>query len=114
MDGLSRSFKYSSKIAKAGPVVSGAMGIYNTTQGYHLDGGNFGYNAQRAALGGGLSIGLGYLGAETGAIIGAGIGVWFGGVGAVPGAIIGGVIGGIGGGMIGQSAGEVIIDKLHY
>ena len=113
MEGLSKSFKYSSKIAKAGPWISGAVGAYNTIQGYQHDGGTIGYNTQRAALGSGLSIVAGGYGATYGASIGAGIGVWFGGVGAVPGAIIGGVIGGIGGGMIGQSAGETIIDEVH-
>jgi RHS repeat-associated protein len=113
MTGLSKSFKYSNAIGKAGPWVSGIVGVYNTTQGFQQDGGRIGYHTQRAALGSSLSIAGGYAGAEGGTAIRAFIGVWFGGFGAVPGAIIGGLIGGIGGGMLGQAAGEAIIDEVH-
>lgn len=113
MEGLSNKFKYSNKIAKAGPYVSAFVGGYNTLQGYKQDGGKFGYNAQRAALGSTLSIVGGGYGATYGASMGAAIGFWFGGVGAVPGAIIGGFIGGIAGGAAGEAAGGAIIDEIH-
>lgn len=53
---------------------------------------------------------LGTMGA--GAAIGAGIGVWFGGIGAVPGAIVGAGIGGIASIFTGWGAGK-IYDKYH-
>lgn len=110
MNGLSKSFRYSNAIKRAGPWVSGFVGLYNTRQGFkQQDGDRIGYHTQRAALGSGLSI----VGGTYGATYGPSIGVWFGGVGAVPDATIGGFVGGIGGGMLGQTTGEVIIDKFH-
>lgn len=93
----------------AAPFVSVAVGALQIQEGYNLDGGSFGQNAQSATGGAVGSAIVGYAGAEGGAFVGAAVGVWFGGVGAVPGAIIGGVIGGIGGGMAGEALGKKIV-----
>jgi RHS repeat-associated protein len=93
--------------------VTSVIGGIQTYNGYQMDGGEFGYNAQSAAAQtiGGIGGGVG--GAVLGAEIGAGIGVWFGGVGAVPGAIIGGFVGGIIGGWGGSSLGEGAVNLYH-
>ncbi|MFY8065739.1 MAG: RHS repeat-associated core domain-containing protein, partial [Flavobacterium sp.] len=93
-------------IGKAAPVIGVGISALKIQEGYTLDGGTFGPNAQQATGGAVGSIAVGYIGAEAGAAAGAAIGVWFGGVGAVPGAIIGGLIGGIGGGMAGEEIGK--------
>lgn len=93
----------------AAPFVSVAVGALQIQEGYNLDGGTFGQNAQSATGGAVGSAVVGYAGAEAGAAVGAAIGVWFGGVGAVPGAIIGGIVGGIGGGMAGEAIGKEIV-----
>src|SRR5690606_40347585 len=61
--------------------VSAGIGVYSTIEGYQADGGQFGYNAQKAAIGSAGSIAGGIAGAKGGAAVGAAIGVWFGGVG---------------------------------
>ncbi len=94
-------------------VVSAGIGIYSTIEGYQMDGGEFGYNAQKAAATSTGGIVGGIAGAKIGAGIGAGIGVWFGGVGAVPGAVIGGFIGGIAGSFTGSYAGEAAVNYYH-
>jgi hypothetical protein len=93
--------------------VSAGIGVYSTIEGYQADGGQFGYNAQKAAISSAGSIAGGIAGAKGGAAVGAAIGVWFGGVGAVPGAIIGGFIGGIGGSLLGGYAGESAVNYYH-
>jgi RHS repeat-associated protein len=93
--------------------LSAGIGVYSTIEGYQLDGGRFGYNAQMAAASSTGGIVGGLAGAKGGAAVGAAIGVWFGGVGAVPGAIIGGVIGGIGGSLFGSYAGESAVNYYH-
>lgn len=95
-------------VGKAAPFVGFGISALKIQEGYTLDGGTFGPNAQQATGGAVGSIAGGYIGAEAGAAAGAAIGVWFGGVGAVPGAIIGGIIGGIGGGMAGEEIGKEI------
>ena len=102
--GRSGAFKAASnyKLAGRATVIGSALiGVYKTRVGYQMDGGQFGYNAQMAAVSSAGSIAGGIAGAEAGALIGAGIGAWFGGIGAIPGAVIGGVIGGFGFGMAG-------------
>jgi hypothetical protein len=102
---------------KATVFLSAGIGVYSTIEGYQLDGGKFGYNAQMAAVSSIGGILGGIAGAKGGAAVGAAIGVWFGGVGAVPGAIIGGVIGGviggIGGGLFGSYFGESAVNYYH-
>lgn len=96
-------------LGSAAPFVSVGVGALQIQEGYNMDGGTFGPNAQSATGGAvGSAVG-GYAGAEAGAAVGAAVGVWFGGVGAVPGAIIGGIIGGIGGGMAGEAIGKEIV-----
>lgn len=97
-------------LGKAAPFISVGVGALQIQEGYNLDGGTFGKNAQQATGGAVGSMVDGYAGAEVGAAAGAAIGVWFGGVGAVPGAIIGGVIGGIGGGMAGEQIGKKVVE----
>lgn len=96
---------------------SAILGATMTYQGYVQDGGEFGYNAQRAAAGSTGSIMGGMAGAKAGVLIGGAAGAWIGGVGAVPGAVIGGIIGGlglgIGGSYLGGLAGEKAVDNLH-
>lgn len=102
------------KWAGRGTVVASVLvGGVETYRGYQMDGGQFGYNAQRAAASsaGGLVGGL--AGAKVGASAGAAVGVWFGGVGAVPGAIIGGFVGGLVGGYTGSNVGERSINYYH-
>jgi hypothetical protein len=94
-------------------VVSVGVGVVETINGYQMDGGNFGYNAQSAAASTTGSMLGGWAGAEAGAAIGAGVGVWFGGVGAVPGAIIGGFIGGLSGGYVGGAVGQGSVNYYH-
>lgn len=93
--------------------ISAGIGVYSTIEGIQQDGGEFGYNAQMAAVGSAGGMVGGIAGAKAGAAIGAGIGVLFGGVGAVPGAVIGGFIGGIGGGLLGGYAGESAVNYYH-
>ena len=102
------------KWAGRGTVVASVLvGGVETYRGYQMDGGQFGYNAQRAAASsaGGLVGGL--AGAKVGASAGSAVGVWFGGVGAVPGAIIGGFVGGLVGGYTGSNVGERSINYYH-
>ncbi|MFN4769965.1 MAG: hypothetical protein ACK5JL_08040 [Candidatus Kapaibacterium sp.] len=98
-------------------MLSGIIGYYSTREGYKKDGGQFGYNAQMAAVSSAGSIAGGWAGAQAGAFIGAEIGVWFGGVGAIPGAVIGGVIGGFGfgmaGGYYGSQLGKSVVKYFH-
>lgn len=94
-------------------VISAGVGVVETVNGYQMDGGNFGYNAQSAAASSAGSMLGGWAGAEAGAAIGAGVGVWFGGVGAVPGAIIGGFIGGLSGGYVGGAVGQGSVNYYH-
>jgi RHS repeat-associated protein len=103
-------YKWAGRGTVALTAVIGGIQTYN---GYQMDGGQFGYNAQSAAAQtiGGIGGGMG--GAVLGAEIGAGIGVWFGGVGAVPGAIIGGIVGGVVGGWGGSSLGEGAVNLYH-
>ena len=98
----------------AGKAVVGAsvaIGAYETYNGYQLDGGHFGYNAQSAAASTTGSIIGGYVGASEGVAAGASIGAFFGGIGAIPGAIIGGFIGGFGGSYVG---GEIVKGTVNY
>ena len=94
-------------------IASVLVGGVETYKGYQMDGGTFGYNAQKAAVSsaGGLVGGL--AGAKVGASAGGAVGVWFGGVGAVPGAIIGGFVGGLVGGYAGSNVGERSINYYH-
>ncbi len=93
--------------------ISAGIGVYSTIEGYQADGGQFGYNAQMAAVSSAGSIAGGIAGAKGGALVGAAIGAWFGGIGAVPGAVIGGIIGGIGGSLAGGYAGETAVNYYH-
>ena len=93
--------------------VSVLIGVAETYDGYQMDGGRFGYNAQSAALGSVGSFAGGWAGAEAGASVGAAVGVWFGGIGAVPGAIIGGIIGGWVGSETGAYVGNRTV-KYYY
>src|SRR5690625_3915382 len=86
--------------------VTAVIGGIETYNGYQMDGGHFGYNANSAVAGAAGGIIGGWAGAEVGAAIGAGFGALFGGVGAVPGAVIGGFIGGWIGGNVGVNAGQ--------
>ncbi|MEQ9405825.1 MAG: hypothetical protein RIM99_19695 [Cyclobacteriaceae bacterium] len=108
------TYKLAGKAVVLGQV---ALGGYMTYEGYVADGGEFGYNAQRAAVGSAAGIGFGLAGAQAGAAAGAAIGAFFGGVGAVPGAVIGGVIGGfgfgVGGSYLGSYLGESAVDYYH-
>ncbi|WP_375585542.1 RHS repeat-associated core domain-containing protein [Cyclobacterium xiamenense] len=100
-------------------VLIGTIGIrfYLTVNGYQLDGGQFGYNAQRAVAGSAGGILGGIAGTKAGVLIGGTAGSFFGGVGAIPGAVIGGVVGGfglgLGGSYLGELIGETAIDELH-
>jgi hypothetical protein len=110
------AFKAGSNYKFAGggvAVISAGVGVVETINGYQMDGGNFGYNAQSAAASSAGSMLGGWAGAEAGAAIGAGVGVWFGGVGAVPGAIIGGFIGGLSGGYVGGAVGQGSVNYYH-
>ncbi len=114
--GRSGAFKAASNYKLAGRatvIATAIIGGIETYNGYQMDGGQFGYNAQSAAgqTVGGIGGGIG--GAALGAEIGAGIGVWFGGVGAIPGAIIGGFIGGFGGGYLGGNVGGGVVNYYH-
>lgn len=98
-------------------VLSGIIGAYSTMEGVELDGGQFGYNAQKAAASSAGSIIGGMAGAKAGVVLGGAAGAVVGGVGAVPGAVIGGIAGGfglgIGGSYFGGKIGESAIDRLH-
>jgi hypothetical protein len=102
---------------KATVIVSIGIGIYSAREGYKLDGGQFGYNAQIAAAGSAGSILGGIAGVQAGAATGAFVGAWVGGIGAIPGAVVGGVIGGFGLGIVGSflggHLGENVVNNLH-
>ncbi|WP_375585546.1 RHS repeat-associated core domain-containing protein [Cyclobacterium xiamenense] len=97
--------------------LSGLVGVYSTIEGIELDGGQFGYNAQREAAGSTGSILGGIAGVQAGAATGAFVGAWVGGIGAIPGAVVGGVIGGFGLGIVGSflggHLGENVVNNLH-
>ncbi|SDG27473.1 RHS repeat-associated core domain-containing protein, partial [Epilithonimonas hungarica] len=101
--------------------VNATIGLIKTGQGYQADGGKFGYNAQRAAVGATVGVLGGWGGAEAGALMGAEFGATVGslfpGAGTVIGGVIGGVAGGIigafGGGMWGQAVGEGSVDAYY-
>ena len=98
-------------------VLSGIIGAYSTMEGVELDGGQFGYNAQKAAASSAGSIFGGMAGAKAGVVLGGAAGAVVGGVGAVPGAVVGGIAGGlglgIGGSYFGGKVGESAVDRLH-
>ena len=104
------NYKWAGKATLGVSVVIGGVETYN---GYQIDGGQFGYNAQSAASSTAGSLIGGYAGAQGGAAGGAAIGVWFGGVGAVLGAIIGGLIGGFGGSYAGGEVGQGAVNYYH-
>ena len=109
-----RIYKFAGNAALATSVIIGGVETY---RGYQMDGGQIGYNTQKAAASTAGAVVGGWAGAKVGAATGAAIGVWFYGVGSVPGFVIGGVIGGLGGGYyggkIGGNAGESIVDYYH-
>lgn len=113
---LSRAALYRTA-GRATVFISAGLGVYSTIEGYQMDGGQFGYNSQKAAVSSAGSILGGLAGAKAGVALGTAVGVWFGGVGAIPGAVIGGVIGGfvggIGGGYLGGKAGEASVDYYY-
>ena len=83
-------------------IASVLVGGVETYKGYQMDGGTFGYNAQKAAVSsaGGLVGGL--AGAKVGASAGGAVGVWFGGF-----------VGGLVGGYAGSNVGERSINYYH-
>ena len=103
-------YKMAGKANVAATVIIGGVSVY---KGYQQDGGQFGYNANRAGAAATGGVIGGWAGAEGGASLGFAIGVWFGGVGAVPGAIIGGVIGGVVGSFTGNAVGAEAIDYYY-
>ena len=103
-------YKMAGRANVAATVIIGGVSVYN---GYQQDGGQFGYNANRAGAAATGGIIGDWAGAEAGAAIGAGIGVWFGGVGAVPGATIGGAIGGLVGSLTGNAVGAEAVDYYY-
>lgn len=109
---LSRAAFYRNA-GRATVFLSASIGVYSTFEGCQLDGGQFGYNAQKAAVSSAGSLVGGIAGAKAGALIGGGIGAFFGGIGAVPGGVIGGLIGGIGGSLFGGYAGESAVNYYH-
>ncbi len=81
-----RAFKAASRYKLAGGaaiVATAVIGGIETYNGYQMDGGQFGYNTQSAA------------------------------VGVIPGAIIGGFVGGFAGSSLGSSAGQGAINLYH-
>jgi hypothetical protein len=109
---LSRAAFYRNA-GRATVFVSAGIGVFSTFEGYQLDGGQFGYNAQMAAVSSAGSLAGGIAGAKAGALFGGGIGAFFGGIGALPGSVIGGIIGGIGGSLFGGYAGESAVNYYH-
>ena len=106
----SNTYKWAGRATVGASAIIGGIQVYN---GYQMDGGQFGYNANLAGAGATGSIIGGWAGAEAGATVGAAIGVWFGGVGAVPGAIIGGFVGGIAGSLTGNKIGEGSVNYYY-
>jgi RHS repeat-associated protein len=115
--GAIRAAKAYKLAGRATIIGSAGIGIYSTIEGYQLDGAQFGYGAQRAAVGSTGSILGGMAGAKAGVLLGGAVGAWVGGVGAIPGAVIGGVIGGfglgVGGSYLGGLVGESTVDYIH-
>ena len=94
--------------------VSTAIGVMETYNGYQIDGGNFGYNAQSAAASSAGSIAGGWVGAKAGAMTFGVVGGMIGGPpGAVIGSVVGGFIGGFGGGYVGSSVGESSVNYYY-
>ena len=104
------TYKLAGRAVVVGQVI---IGGYSTYEGYVVDGGQFGYNAQRAAASSAGGIVFGVAGAEVGALLGATIGAAFGGVGVFPGAVIGGFGFGVGGSYLGSYLGESSVDNYH-
>jgi len=104
----SGAFKAASNYKWAGRAtigVSALIGVSETVNGYQMDGGQFGYNAQSAAFGTTGSLIGGWAGAKAGAFS---LGIVGGMIGGPPGStigiVVGGFIGGFGGGYIGGSS----------
>jgi RHS repeat-associated protein len=106
----SNTYKWAGRATVGATVIIGGIQVYN---GYQMDGGQFGYNANFAGASATGGIIGGWAGAEAGATVGAAIGVWFAGVGAVPGAIIGGFVGGIVGSLTGNKIGEATVNYYY-
>jgi len=106
----SNTYKWAGRGVVGAEAIIGGVLVYN---GYLMDGGQFGYNANLAGASATGGIIGGWAGAEAGATVGAAIGVWFGGVGAVPGAIIGGFVGGIAGSLTGNKVGEMSVNYYY-
>ena len=106
----SNTYKWAGRATVVASAIIGGIQVYN---GYQMDGGQFGYNANVAGASATGSIVGGWAGAEAGITVGAAIGVWFGGVGAVPGAIIGGFVGGITGSLTGNKVGEMSVNYYY-
>jgi hypothetical protein len=106
----SNTYKWAGRATVGATVVIGGFQVYN---GYQMDGGQFGYNANVAGASATGSIVGGWAGAEAGIYIGGSIGALFGGVGAVPGAIIEGFVGGIAGSLTGSKVGEASVNYYY-
>lgn len=108
----SGALKAASRYRWAGRATIGTsilIGGVEAYTGYHMDGGQFGYNSSLATISTAGSI----FGGWAGASIGAAIGVWFGGAGAVPDAIIGGFVGAIGGSYTGSYFGGRTVNYYY-
>ncbi|UBM60048.1 hypothetical protein LAG90_05235 [Marinilongibacter aquaticus] len=103
-------YKVAGSVTMLATAIIGGVETYN---GYQVDGGRFGYNAQIAAAQtvGGIGGGIG--GATLGAQIGGALGAFFFGAGAVSGAILGGFVGGWIGGEVGSSTGKGAVNFYH-
>ncbi|MBU1009474.1 MAG: hypothetical protein KKD74_04985, partial [Bacteroidetes bacterium] len=106
----SNTYKWAGRATVGAIVIIGGIQVYN---GYQMDRGQFGYNANLAGASATGSIVGGWAGAKAGASIGFGIGVWIGGAGAIPCTIIGGFVGGLIGSFSGSYIGESSVNYYY-
>lgn len=113
----SGAFKAASNYKWAGRAtvgVSALIGVAETYNGYQMDGGQFGYNAQSAVFGTTGSLIGGWAGAKAGAYtFGIAGGLVGGPAGASVGLIIVGFVGGLGGGYWGGNWGSGTVNYYH-
>lgn len=98
----------------AGKVTFGAAIILEgveITDGWFMDGEQFGHNTQKQLVGAAGSFAGALVGAKVGVSIGTAIGALFGGIGSIPGAMIGGFFGGLIGGFLGSGYGEDVAES---
>jgi hypothetical protein len=107
----SNTYKWAGRATVGATAIIGGIAVYN---GYQMDGGQFGYNANLAGVSATGGIIGGWAGVQTGAYTCGIVGGLIGGPpGAFIGAVIGGFFGGFWGGRLGSYMGESSVNYYY-